>query len=153
MNKRNFVTGFVVLAFFILFYVCSMQLHSQAALWPQIICVVGIALSVANIALSGVKWYREERGQVQTAVFPLNAGQIKRGLILAGITIVWILAIPYVGFLVSSTLFCGVLVLIFEPQKDKKRVLRDIVVTLLFAILMYSMFTALGIHFPRGVLI
>ena len=152
MNKRNFITGFFVLAFFIGFYIYSLQLHSQAALWPKIICVVGMALSAANIVLSGLKW-RGEQGQEHTAAFPLNMAQVKRGLILAGITVVWIFAIPYAGFLVSSTLFCGVLVLIFEPRRDKKRILRDVMATLVFAGLIYFMFTTLGIHFPRGFLI
>ena len=54
MNKRNFITGFFVLAFFIGFYIYSLQLHSQAALWPKIICVVGMALSAAKVKVNAL---------------------------------------------------------------------------------------------------
>lgn len=150
MNKRNFITGIVVLAFFILFYACSLQLQPAATLWPKIICVVGMALSAANVVISGVKWKQE---QDRTAVFPLNAGQIKRGLILTVLTAIWIFVLPRVGFLVSSTVFTAIIVLIFEPIKDKKHFIRDIVVTIIFAVFLFTMFSLLGIRFPRGILI
>lgn len=47
-----------MLAFFILFYVYSLQLQPAAALWPKFICVTGMALSAANIVISGVKWQK-----------------------------------------------------------------------------------------------
>ena len=69
LNKRNCITGVVVLVFFLVFYACSLQLQPAAALWPQLICVVGIVLSAANTIISGVKWKKEAD---QASVFPLN---------------------------------------------------------------------------------
>ena len=145
MNKRNCITGILVLAFFILFYVYSLQLQPAAALWPKFICVTGMALSAANIVISGVKWQKERD---QATVFPLNSGQIKRGIILA-----FIVAIPRVGFLSSSMLFTGITILIFEPVKDKKHIVRDIIATIFFSVFLFAMFSLLGIRFPRGILI
>ncbi len=150
MNKRNCITGIVVLAFFALFYVSSLQLQPAAALWPKIICLTGMALSAANIVISGVKWQKERD---QAAVFPLDPGQIKRGLILTVVAAVWIFTIPRIGFLISSTVFTGIIVLIFEPVKDKKHIVRDIIVTILFSVFLFAMFSLLGIRFPRGILI
>ena len=150
LNKRNFITGFVVLAFFVLFYLYSQQLQPAAALWPQTICTIGIVLSAANIVLSGVKWKKEHD---QVSVFPLNAAQVKRGLILIVLTVIWIFTIRNIGFLVSSTVFTCIIVLIFEPQKDQKHLIRDIIVTILFCVLLFSLFSLLGIRFPRGILI
>ncbi|MGO5022946.1 tripartite tricarboxylate transporter TctB family protein [Lawsonibacter sp. LCP25S3_G6] len=150
MNKRNFITGIVVLAFFALFYVYSGQLQPAAALWPRIICMAGMVLSAANIVISGVKWKQE---QSQTAVFPLNPGQIKRGLMLTALTAIWIFLLSRVGFLVSSMVFTAIIILIFEPVKDKKHYIRDIVVTVIFSVLLFAMFSLLGIRFPRGILI
>lgn len=129
------------------FYACSLQLQPAAALWPQLICVVGIVLSAANTIISGVKWKKEAD---QASVFPLNGKQLLRGVIITAVIAVWILAIPNVGFLVSSVICTGVLVLAFEPQKDAKHIL---VITLLFAVVLYALFALLGIRFPRGILI
>ena len=150
MNKRNCITGILVLAFFILFYVYSLQLQPAAALWPKFICVTGMALSASNIVISGVKWQKERD---QATVFPLNSGQIKRGIILAFIAALWIFAIPRVGFLSSSMLFTGITILIFEPVKDKKHIVRDIIATIFFSVFLFVMFSLLGIRFPRGILI
>lgn len=150
MNKRNCITGLIALAFFVLFYMYSLQLHSSAALWPQIICILGMAFSVANTILSGIKWSKERD---QASVFPLTGAQLLRGVIITVVTAIWIFAIPRVGFLVSSTVFTGVLVLVFEPQKDAKHYVRDVIITVVFAVLLYAVFALLGIRFPRGILI
>ena len=109
-----------------------------------------MALSAANIVISGVKWQKERD---QATVFPLNSGQIKRGIILAFIAALWIFAIPRVGFLSSSMLFTGITILIFEPVKDKKHIVRDIIATIFFSVFLFAMFSLLGIRFPRGILI
>ena len=150
MNKRNFVTGLIVLAFFVLFYVYSQQLQPAAALWPQTICTIGMVLSAANVIISGVKWKKEQN---QISVFPLNFEQVKRGLVLIVLTAVWILAIRNIGFLVSSTVFTGIIVLFFEPQKDQRHMIRDIIVTIAFSVLLFALFSLLGIRFPQGLLI
>ncbi len=150
LNKRNCITGVVVLVFFLVIYACSLQLQPAAALWPQLICVVGIVLSAANTIISGVKWKKEAD---QASVFPLNGKQLLRGVIITAVIAAWILAIPDVGFLVSSVICTGVLVLAFEPQKDAKHIFRDVVITLLFAVVLYALFALLGIRFPRGILI
>ena len=150
MNKRNFWSSLIVLAFFVFFYVQAQALKESAGYWPKIICVVGAVLSVANAAVAGVKWSQEKDA---AAVFPLKLPQIKNSLILLGVAIVWVFCIPRIGYLVSSVLATGAIVLLFEPVKDKKHIIRDVVVTLIFSALIYALFALLGVHFPSGLLI
>lgn len=149
MSKRNFYSSLLVLAFFGFFFAYSMRLDESASYWPQLICVVGGVLSVLNAMIYGLQW-KKEGGQV--ALFPLNMQQIKRGAILLGVAAVWVLCISKVGYLVSSVLATGVLVLVFEPVKDKKHFIRDIVVTIIFSVVIYQLFALLGVHFPKGLL-
>lgn len=139
-----------MLAFFAFFFIQSQSLKESAAYWPRLICVVGAVLSAANAALSGMKWAREKDA---ATVFPLSAAQIKNSLILLGVAVVWLFCIPRVGYLVSSTLATGALVLVFEPVKDRKHIIRDVVITLIFSVLIYALFALLGVHFPSGLLI
>jgi len=50
-------------------------------------------------------------------------------------------------------LFTGITILIFEPVKDKKHIVRDIIATIFFSVFLFAMFSLLGIRFPRGILI
>ena len=44
-------------------------------------------------------------------------------------------------------------VLFFEPKRDKAHVIRDVVVTLIFSVVIYQLFALLGVHFPKGLLL
>lgn len=150
LNKRNFCTGLILFAFFAFFYAYALQLNPDATFWPKVICVTGMVLSAVNTAMAGLKWKKE---QDQEAVFPLTMAQLKRAAVLTLILAAWIFILPHLGFLVTATLATGVIVLLFEPQKDKKNIIRDVIVTLVFSIVLYSMFALLGINFPKGILI
>ena len=99
--------------------------------------------------MAGVQWARtREDGKV----LPLSLPQLKNVLILLAISGVWIFLIPRLGYLVISVLATGAIVLAFEPIKDGRHIVRDIIITLIFAVLIYGLFTLLGIHFPKGLL-
>ena len=145
MNKRNFTSSLIVLAFFVFFYFQAVQLKAGASYWPKLICVAGGVLSAVNAAVAGVQWARtREDGKV----LPLSLPQLKNVLILLAISGVWI----RLGYLVISVLATGAIVLAFEPIKDGRHIVRDIIITLIFAVLIYGLFTLLGIHFPKGLL-
>ena len=149
MNKRNFTSSLIVLAFFVFFYFQAVQLKAGASYWPKLICVAGGVLSAVNAAVAGVQWARtREDGKV----LPLSLPQLKNVLILLAISGVWIFLIPRLGYLVISVLATGAIGLAFEPIKDGRHIVRDIIITLIFAVLIYGLFTLLGIHFPKGLL-
>ena len=150
MNKRNFFSSLIVLAFFAAFYSMSLSLSDSASYWPKLICVVGGVLSLLQAALSAVQMKKDGEG---IALFPLSMAQLKNGAVLLVVASVWLFCISRVGYLISSILETGILVCVFEPVKDKKHMIRDIIVTLVFSIAIYLLFNLLGVHFPRGLLI
>lgn len=150
LNKRNFTSSLIVLAFFVFFYFQAVQLKAGASYWPKLICVVGGVLSAVNAAIAGVQWARtREDGRV----FPFSPAQFKNFLILLAISVVWIFLTPRLGYLVTSVLATGAIVLAFEPARDRRHIIRDVIVTLIFAAMIYGLFSLLGIHFPKGLLI
>lgn len=150
MNKRNCISSFVVLALFAFFFWKAMSLKASAAYWPKLICVVGMVLSFINALVAGVKWAKEKDG---VSIFPLNRKQIINSLILLVVAVVWVYSIPRIGYLVSSFVATCILVLVFEPVKDWKHLVRDVAITLVFSGLIYGLFALLGVHFPKGLLI
>lgn len=150
MNKRNFISSLVVMAFFAFFFWQAQALKQSAAYWPKLICIVGIALSLANALIAGIKWTKEKDRE---GVFPLNKKQLLNSLILLAVAACWMFCIPRIGYLVSSFTATCILVLVFEPIKDRKHIVRDVIVTLIFSGLIYGLFALLGVHFPKGLLI
>lgn len=150
MNKRNFFSSLFVLAFFIFFYVYAQGLSDSAAYWPKLICIVGGALSVANAAVAGVQW---QKSRDHAALFPLNLSQLKRSAVLLIVAALWVFLVPIVGYLVTATLATLAVVLFFEPKRDKFHLIRDVIVTLVFSVVIYQLFALLGVHFPKGLLL
>lgn len=150
MNKRNFFSSLFVLGFFVFFYAYSQQLSESAAYWPKLICVVGGVLSAANAAVAGIQWKKDTE---QTALFPLNPAQLKRSGVLLVLAVAWVALVPVVGYLVTATLATLAVVLFFEPKRDKGHVIRDVVVTVIFSVVIYQLFALLGVHFPKGLLV
>ena len=150
MNKRNFFSSLFVLAFFVFFYVYSLGLSDSAAYWPKLICVVGGVLSAANAAVAGVQW---QKSRDHAALFPLSLPQLKRSAVLLVVAAVWVFLVPVVGYLVTATLATLIVVLVFEPKQDKAHIIRDVVVTLIFSVVIYQLFALLGVHFPKGLLL
>lgn len=151
MQKKNCITALICAAIFLFFFFQCNFLTKTAAYWPRMICVVGLALSILEAALEGVKWTMTA-GQ-QEKMWPLTAAQTKRSLILLGLLILWIAGLTTIGFLVSSVAVLCAIAVIFEPIKDKKHLIRDVVVCVIFGIIFYVTFKFLGIHFPRALLL
>ncbi|EOS64357.1 MULTISPECIES: tripartite tricarboxylate transporter TctB family protein [unclassified Anaerotruncus] len=151
MQKKNCFTSLICAAIFLFFLFQCNSLSETAAYWPRMICVVGLVLSVLETVLEGIKWVKTAGDQEK--LWPLTGEQTKRSLILLGLLVLWIAGLTTIGFLVSSIVALCAIAIIFEPVKDKKHLIRDIVVCVLFGILFYITFKFLGIHFPRALLI
>ena len=137
------------MAFFIFFYVYSTRLASSAAYWPQLICVIGIALSSFSALVTGLKWRKEKDAG---KLLPLSMLQAKRALLITVVLVLWMFAMRFLGYLVSSSLATGIIIVAFEPVKNKRNITIDILVTLTFSIVMYLTFTLLGVRFPEHLL-
>ena len=150
MQKKKCITSLICAAVFLFFFFQCSSLTEAAAYWPRMICIVGLTLSVLETALEGVKWAKAA-GQ-QEKMWPLTAAQTKRSLILLGLLVLWIAGLTTIGFLVSSVAALCAIAIVFEPIKDKKHLIRDVVVCVIFGIIFYVTFKFLGIHFPRALL-
>lgn len=151
MQKKNCITSLICAAVFLFFFFQCSALTETAAQWPRMICTVGLLLSILEAVLEGVKWSKTT-GQ-QEKMWPLSGEQTKRSLILLGLLILWIAGLTTIGFLVSSVVALCVIAIVFEPIRDKKHLIRDIVVCVIFGIIFYVTFKFLGIHFPRALLL
>lgn len=98
----------------------------------------------------GVQW---QKSRDHAALFPLNLSQLKRSAVLLIVAALWVFLVPIVGYLVTATLATLAVVLFFEPKRDKAHVIRDVVVTLIFSVVIYQLFALLGVHFPKGLLL
>ena len=150
MQKKNCFTSLICAAVFLFFLLQCNTLSETAAFWPRMICVVGLALSVLEFVLEGIKLVKTAGEQEK--LWSLTGEQTKRSLILLGLLVLWIVGLTTIGFLVSSVAALCAIAIVFEPIKDKKHLLRDVVVCILFGVLFYVTFKFLGIHFPRALL-
>lgn len=138
---------FAFFAFFLVYTVTATA--EEAAFWPKLVCTVGMALSAVNVAIYGTKWMKEKDS---LPVFPLTGAQTVRALLLTVIMMVWVFCLEKLGFLTASVLSVLVIILIFEPVKDKKHIIRDVIAGIIFSFILYELFTLLGVHFPAGIL-
>ena len=149
MSRRNFYSSLAVFAFFAAFYALAGDLNAQGSYWPKLICVAGGALSALNALLAALKM-RKEPGGVR--LFPLTWPQLKCSLSAVAIVVLWLAAVPVIGYLFSSILATLALVLLFEPLRDKRHFIRDAVVTVVFSFAVYQLFSVLEVYFPESLL-
>lgn len=149
MKKRDYITGILFTILFISFLVYSNSLDTRAAYWPRFISIIGIALSFLLSITSYISSKKEENKNF--LVF--SKSQLIRISVLFLVLIAWIVGIKTLGFLTSSLIVVVFVNVFYEPFKNKKNIIRDIVTALLFVLGMYMLFKVLGIRFPKGFLI
>ena len=150
MHKKNCVTTLICAAIFAFFlYECG-SLTAAAAYWPRMICIVGLILCAIELVMEGVKWSKV--ASKQEKLWVLTAAQTRRGVILLGALVLWILGLNTLGFLVSSLLALCAIAILFEPRRAKKNLIRDVAACVVIGLVIYFMFGYLGVHFPRALL-
>ena len=150
MSRKNILSGVIVLAVFIFFFIQSGMLNEQAAYWPKFVCVVGILLSAGSLVQSFLALRRE--GEAAEALFPLTGAQIRNALIVLVILAVWGWGISNIGFLVTSVVCMSATFLIFMPEKDMKKRLINILIAVIVGAVFFFLFKELGVRFPRTIL-
>jgi hypothetical protein len=151
MAKRNCISSLLCAAVFGYFlYQCGF-LKVSAAYWPKLICTAGLVLSILECVIDAFKWMKE-RGE-QKSLMPLTFHQAKRFSMAVIFMVLWILGLKTIGFLVSSVIAMSVISCVFEIAKDRRHMLRNVVVSAAVGVLFYAVFSYLGIHFPRTLLI
>lgn len=148
MGRKNFISGLFILAFFGLFWYYSLTLEAGASYWPRMIAAAGTALSIPHILLSALAMRREEGG-----FSPISGVQARRVLFAAVTAALWVYCIPRIGWLVSSAAASCLITIVFEPAKTPRRLFRGAAAAVLFSLIIYALFSALGVHFPDGIFI
>lgn len=151
MAKRNCISSLLFAALFAYFlYQCGF-LKVSAAYWPRLICAAGLGLSLLECAVNAVKWTKEK--ERQKSLVPLTLHQTKRFGAAAVVMVLWIIGLKTIGFLVSSVIAMSVLSCAFEMERDRRHMLQNVVVSAAVGVLFYAVFSYLGIHFPKTLLI
>lgn len=149
MYRKNCISGIFCALFFLFFLYLDLQMGKDASYWPGMISKIGFVLSIASAAVSALKW-RAAEGEV---LFPFHAMQLKRLAIASLILFFWCFGMRIIGFLVCSAVCMTLVGILFEPVREKKNLIRDVVTAVVFAAGMYALFSDLGIQFPKGFLI
>lgn len=149
MNRKNTISGIVWAAFFLFAMILDRGNGERASLWPQIISVLGLALSLLSAAASALKW-KVSKGE---ALLPMTQLQAKRFALAFFLLAAWILLMNVTGFLTASILCMAAFNIIYEPLRTGKSFARGVIVAVVFGVGIYGLFAALGISFPRGILI
>lgn len=152
MAKKNLLSGGLWALFFIAFYAASGTLRASSALWPKWVCTAGFIFSIVQIALT-IRDMKRERSAQNEHWLPLTSAQYKRAAAAAVIAIAWALCLAPIGFLVSSIAALLAIFVIYEPHRDKRHIITDAVVAVIFSSALYVLFKCLGVYFPDGLLI
>ena len=97
MQKRNCFTSLLCAALFLFILVQCNALAESAALWPRLVCCVGLGLAGLEILVEGIQWARHP-GE-QQGLWALTPEQTKRSAILLGLLLLWISGLTTIGFL------------------------------------------------------
>jgi putative tricarboxylic transport membrane protein len=128
----------------------SLSMTPLGAIFPRTIGIVlaGLALVQAVRCLAG-------RGGASTLEEGARGGSIWRRAALAAVMLVWVVAFPVVGFLVTSLIAGAVLTVIaeFETLTPQRLALRLAMVAAMVAIFYWLMVSVLYIPMPRTWLI
>lgn len=150
MQKKNCVSSIIFAAVFAFFWFQCAKLRPVPAFWPRMICVTGMALSLLEAVIEGVKWLRSRTEQ--QPLIPLSSAQIRRSASLLTVLALWIASVTRVGFLCSTIAALIVISLLFEPQRSVRNYVRDVIVCAVFGGIVYGTFLFLGVRFPMTML-
>jgi putative tricarboxylic transport membrane protein len=148
---KNIIAGLVIIALSIFFYLLSMRFSAVKgyqqmgdAFWPQLVLLVLMGLAVLLILQSVWKGKKGSKKKASPQETPDRPALLKT----MGLMVLYVLCIPYLGFLVSTFLALVALSYLMGDRKKSRMVLFSLSMTaatyLVFALLIY---TAL----PRGI--
>lgn len=149
MYKRNCFSSIIFIVLFAFALIESTSFPSSVALYPQMICGVGILFSVWLLAKNAIAL--KKQGSKQYVDSSLSGRDLK----IVGITFlsacVYVFLIQIVGYVVMTFLFVTVFSYCFDSSIEKiyYPIIALLVTTALYAIFQY----ALNVPLPRGFLI
>lgn len=149
MARKNLVTGCLWLCLFSFFFSMKFSHSEQVGDWPTMIFTLGIVLSALLIVGSVIQLRRA--GGSAAASMPGEA--MRKVALSGGLIFLWILLFSRVGYLATTVAAMFLFMTLNNPERTRRNLLRDIAAAVLFPLFMFFVFSALGVRFPRGILI
>lgn len=119
----------------------TMDYPSSPAMWPRILGWLLIILGLAEIFLENKVAKSKDKES--------DNNSLKKSLVIMGLTLLYVIGIPVIGFFTLSTVL---LLVSFFYMKVKLRT--NIFTTVFLIAFVYVFFvTILGMNFPKGILI
>lgn len=147
MKKQNtdLYGGIFMILVSLLFLSKLSKLNEYSKLFPQAIIVLLITSGIALIIKAVRKPTRAE-------LFILD--DRKAGLLVAGITLAWVLLFKKIGFVVTGMIGLTSLLLVLNDKKNIKEIFKSFVIAGCLIASLYLLFSkVLYVPFPRGMFI
>lgn len=142
----------LLLVFFIVMGSYSMDIrieaeHSGARYWPLVMIIAVIVLLLIKIVKIWKALPKEER-RFNLSIFKLNERGVQKLLLTLAWLMLYIIALPYAGYVLSTIIFFAGMAWLIGAKKIPVIVLSSIGITaVVWAIFVWG----LGVHPPRGV--
>lgn len=149
MRNVDRISAIIVLGICAYFWTESREFTQFGQLFPQVIVIILGVLSLALLILSFVK-------PKQIKLFNKEEGISFLPVIIAVLLMIaWVFIIQLLGFLVTSTIFFSLMVILFDRKKHRAiHYLVRIGIVIVVTVSFYLFFAQLLlVPFPRGVLI
>ena len=150
MARKNLVTGCIWLCLFGFLFSMKFSHPEQVGHWPTMIFTLGIVLSLALIVNSAVQLKRAGGGSVAGG---MSSEAMKKVAFSGMLVFLWILLFAKVGYLVTTVVSMFLFMVFNDPERTRRNLIRDAAAAVLFPLVMFIIFSALGVRFPRGILI
>lgn len=149
MRNIDRISAIIILGICAYFWTESREFTQFGRLFPQVIVIILAVLSLSLLVLSFVK-------PKQSRLFNREEGVSFLPVVIAVLLMIaWIFIIQLLGFLVTSTIFFALMVILFDRKKRTVVYYLIRIGTVILVTVSFYLFFArlLMVPFPRGVLI
>lgn len=147
MHRTNIIGALLLIAVFVAAYIGTYEFPSEVAIYPELICIMGIVLGVVIIfrEYTGRKKSKNALGSVASRPY---ASFIATATLLGSLA--YIFSLEYLGYAVSTALFIIIFSYLFDSSS--KKYLYPIVGITVTTVIYLLFSTALHIPLPQGIL-
>ena len=154
-QKKDMIGAIASLVLFACAFFLCRELKPEAALWPNLICVLGTMLSIAQFIVATIKYKKLPKENAPTAEQKKAAhDKMIHALIVVVVVALWIFLLDKVGFIVVSCFGTLALMCItYRPKTVKEWALYAGIAIAMSVILWFGFGRLLGARLPSGFLI
>lgn len=145
-RTRNLLSGSVILAISVYWFVAAGKYKELSRLYPQVIAVIVAVLALVLLTLTIVG----HGPKIRLATGNAAERHLKSGTMIAAM-ILWTALIPFLGLLIASVI--GVTMMGFVTFRAHDGTMRAVVVAVVLVLVFFLLFRyLLNVPFPTGIL-